>query len=476
MKKTGLGIWIVLGFILTGPKLIAQKDSSVIIQSVFIVGNDQTKERVILREITFDPGDTLNMSAWPVQKKISKQNLEQTNLFTRVHIELRPDSLAPGQTTIPAHVLVKLQERWYTWPYIILSHADRNLSAFVYNWDYFRVNYGLHLARQNLFGLNHTLKLKTRFGYKEQLGIEYNMPGMGKNQNHNYGFETSYFRQNEVLYLSDDNDPLYYRNMDGYVQTIKRARLSYALRQGYRTFHNVDFAFREVSVNDSVRELNPLYLGNNRNLIRWLELAYQFRLDMRDSRQYPLEGYRLSAKITRRGLGLIHQPVMAHTVYNAGLQGHLPLGGRFYASSGLSAQVKDRKVLPYYFSAALGYGSFARGFELYLIDGQNYYISKNEVKYMLLPRKYIHLKYMPLDQFNKIPISIFLKGFIDMAWVTDHDPSYHNPVGNMFLYSTGLGLDIVTYYDRIFTVHYSVNKFGQPGLFIDFTTQVETIL
>ena len=42
------------------------------------------------------------------------------------------------------------------------------------------------------------------------------------------------------------------------------------------------------------------------------------------------------------------------------------------------------------------------------------------------------------------------------------------PHSNEFLYGYGLGIDFVTYYDIVFRVEFSANKFGETGLFLHF--------
>ncbi|MDD2548866.1 MAG: hypothetical protein PHD00_02090 [Bacteroidales bacterium] len=39
-----------------------------------------------------------------------------------------------------------------------------------------------------------------------------------------------------------------------------------------------------------------------------------------------------------------------------------------------------------------------------------------------------------------------------------------------FIYGYGVGFDIVAYYDIVFRIEYSFNKFGEGGLFFHFGT------
>jgi hypothetical protein len=52
--------------------------------------------------------------------------------------------------------------------------------------------------------------------------------------------------------------------------------------------------------------------------------------------------------------------------------------------------------------------------------------------------------------------------------VTGRKAEKMNNMSNSFLYGTGVGLDFVTYYDKVFRFEYSVNAKGEGGIFIHF--------
>jgi len=155
------------------------------------------------------------------------------------------------------------------------------------------------------------------------------------------------------------------------------------------------------------------------------------------------------------------------------LKQYWPLIKRFYFSTGESFKYTAGKNVPYYMSRGLGYGKdFLRGYEYYVIDGQDYVLLKTNLKFELLPKKVVHYSFIPLDKFATIPYSFYLNLYADGAYVNDDLYSANNPLNNSWQYSFGAGIDFVTYYDMVFRFEYSVNKLGETGFFLHFTSPI----
>ena len=72
-----------------------------------------------------------------------------------------------------------------------------------------------------------------------------------------------------------------------------------------------------------------------------------------------------------------------------------------------------------------------------------------------------------MADFNQQQAFLFMpdiSGFTKFVNETEIDMLHSNE----FLYGYGLGLDFVTYYDIVFRVEFSANKFGETGLFLHF--------
>ena len=60
-----------------------------------------------------------------------------------------------------------------------------------------------------------------------------------------------------------------------------------------------------------------------------------------------------------------------------------------------------------------------------------------------------------------------------MAYVNDvqHDAAA-NPMANQMLWSTGMGIDVITYYDMVFRMEYAYIKQGKSGIFLRLTAPI----
>ena len=46
----------------------------------------------------------------------------------------------------------------------------------------------------------------------------------------------------------------------------------------------------------------------------------------------------------------------------------------------------------------------------------------------------------------------------------------NNSLVNDFLYSTGIGFDLVTYYDQVYRLEFTLNSLGKTGIFLHLET------
>jgi hypothetical protein len=67
--------------------------------------------------------------------------------------------------------------------------------------------------------------------------------------------------------------------------------------------------------------------------------------------------------------------------------------------------------------------------------------------------------------YDRIPFRVYAKAFTDVGYAFNK-MARENSLTNRMLYTTGLGVDIVTFYDFVFRVDYSFNQLGQNGLFL----------
>ena len=74
----------------------------------------------------------------------------------------------------------------------------------------------------------------------------------------------------------------------------------------------------------------------------------------------------------------------------------------------------------------------------------------------------IHLKWLPLKKFNKIHYAVYINSFANAGYTTskDDDLLLNNTMSDTFLGAAGIGIDFVTYYDRVFSAFVTQNIQG----------------
>ena len=104
------------------------------------------------------------------------------------------------------------------------------------------------------------------------------------------------------------------------------------------------------------------------------------------------------------------------------------------------------------------------------MDGEHYALLKANLKYTLLKKHELYAPFVPLNKFATVPYAFYLNLFSDAGYVKDSQFSANNKLNNSWQYSYGMGIDFVTYYDMIFRFEYSINKLGESGFFLHFTS------
>ncbi len=439
---------------------VSADTTKIIVSNIYIYGNNVTKNRIVLRELKFSANDTISKNKIEDLILRSKENLLNTSLFNYVSF----DTSFVHKNKLNFYIY--LEERWYLWPYPIFEHADRNFSSFIHNNDWDRINYGLFFVRYNFRGRNEILKIKARYGYKEQYLLYYKVPYLDRFGKNGIDARFSFFRQKEIAFNTYNNQLQFYKSQNNYIREIIDAFVSYSYRPRWDNSHLFKLKYENINIDDTIANLNSDYLGNDRRKISYFSFVYKFTSDKRDSKVYPLNGYVYSISATKSGLLRKHD--INNFYINAIFSKYFMLNNKFYYNSGLKIKKSLESDNVYFIKKALGYDDYLRAFEYNVIDGTDFFIFRNNFKYELVPTKIKYYEFIPSNKFNKIYYSVYLNLFFDSGYVYDNNYDSSNSMVNEFIYSGGIGIDFVTYYDKIIRFEYSINKFGNKGFFIHF--------
>ncbi len=443
----------------------SQQDSLMsVIESIEIKGHKKTKDRIILRELTFKVGDTIN----PVNKNYhterSRQQLLNLYLFNEVQI------------TFENHkAVIYIKERWYIWPSPKLNHADRNFNQWWLSKDPERLTYGLDLEWYNFRGRNETLKFYFRSGYTKQAALLYQLPYFNKKQTWGAQLNAHYSRNKEVWVATESNKVQFLQANDLNLIERKSIELAFVHRKKILSYHRFYGGYRQIQVNDTVIKSNPNYLvASSLRQQEWY-LGYLFTYDKRDFKGYPLKGrlFKASAEYGVFASAIRSNPFTLKMSYSE----YTPISKRFFNSSLLTLRRMEMSFPAYNKLLALGYErDFIRGYELNVIDGLHFALAKTEFKYKLFDKKFPFVK--GFRNYETIPIAMYLTAFSDVGKVVSHPllletlKDKGNTMVGEWQYGAGMGVNVVAYYDYCMRVEYSVNRFLFNRFYLQFVAAI----
>jgi hypothetical protein len=388
-------------------------------------------------------------------------NLMNTSLFNFIYIDTCV-SLKGGLV-----FSIDVKERWYLWPFPIFEISDRNFNSWLQKGDLSRINYGLYLVLENFRGRRESLKLLTRFGFEQKYSFTYIKPFVDRKQKVGLGMTCGLGRSHTTPYMTVDNEQQYYRDEDHYAVRSWFVGLRTTYRPGIHSEHTFKIYFDQYYFKDTILKLNPSF--STTSSPGYFTVYYQYELEHRDYNKYPLRGYYFNLEFEQKGLGLLKGEDLSVFSVKGSFRKYWELDTRLFLSGGIFGKYSRAKSPAYFIEQGLGYGSETiRSLEYYVVDGESYFLVKSQLKYQLLKTRVLELKFLPLNKFNRIPVSFFLNLYYDWGYVSESRQALQSDLANRYLHGGGLGLDFVTYYDQVIRLDYSVNMFLEHGFFLHF--------
>lgn len=466
-------ILMLLAFFLFTYPSLAQHDEQpdenapgfITVGQIRLRGNKITRPEIIFREILFASGDVIPANHWTDYLTKSRQNLLNTSLFNFVEIET-----SVNDVTNSIDVSFQFVERWYIWPVPLVELADRNFNEWWESKDFSRLNYGLFLNHNNFRGRRELLQALTLFGYSQTFTISYLKPNINKAQTIGVGITAAYSRRRELAYATV-NDQLAFFDEPGdfSLKTFSISAMLYYRPRLYQS-HSFYMQFNEYYITDTIFRLNPAFFIKNKPDPHFLSFFYEFRSDHRNLKYYPTSGYYFDLVLSKHGLGLLQNSSLNVLNISTSYKKYLKLAPQLYFLTGATAKFSFSAKQPYFMTRSLGYMyDFIRGYEYYVVDGKHLGLIKTNLKYEIMRPRIIYLNFIPTEKFSKLHLALYLGLHSDAGYVYEPNGAQNgNKLPNRLLWGNGIGLDVVTYYDRVLRMEYSFNRLGEHGLFIHF--------
>lgn len=451
----------------------AQPDSTekIVVRNISMLGNKTTKRFIITRELTFSEGDTLERKILGEKIIQSEKNLMNTSLFNFATIEVRPDTLLSGPKRGAAiqvlDIVISLTERWYVWPVPIFELAETNFNTWWKGKNFGRTNYGIYVVKENFRGRKELIRFKLQLGFTEQFAMQYQIPYINRKQTLGVSVTGGYWGNHEVNYGTYKNKRLFLKDREKYLREELYSRLTFTYRKELYTTHLFEVQYIDGRLADTVPQVAPDFFRDGNSRMQYFYLLWQFRHDKRDYKSYPLDGYCFGIDLIKYGLGVFPSEPNSLTSYFTVTKFHRLLPRLFFAN-GAYMKLTFLRAPSYSFQRGLGYDDYVRGYEYYVIDGQNYGLLRSNLKFLIHSSKEEKVPIIKNEKFGKFFFSLYLNAYLDVGYVRDQLYFRDNPLSNSLMRGTGLGLDLMTYYDMVTRAEYSINKMGEPGFYLSF--------
>jgi outer membrane protein assembly factor BamA len=428
------------------------------VRNIIIEGNRKTKQYIIEREMHINAGDSL--ITWKLENLLeqARQNVYNTTLFVDVKVE--PVIINANNLDIK----VTVKEKWYIYPLPQFQLVDRSFNEWVtkYKANFTRVNYGIKFEHYNLTGRQDKLKFYLINGYTRNISLYYSAPYSNPKLTKGFNGGIGYSQSKEMAYITNYNNNFnFYKNGD-FVKTEWYVNAAYTLRKYIKKRETFSIGYSHIAVNDSIisKSFNPRYFNSNSTTQGILDLTYTLEYTDVNNILYPLTGFSGSFSFQKRGLNFTG----GISLFSAQgeLNRYISLGKKWYISSQVMAKIKLPFNQPFINQRSLGTSdAYLRGLEYYIIDGVAYGTAKLNLRREILNFNVPFIKKSRI--YNKIPFKVYAKAFTDFGYAYSRELQ-PGKLNNTFLYTGGIGLDILTLYDVQLRFEYSINQLGEKNL------------
>lgn len=433
------------------------------VNRVLIIGNKVTKDRIIARELTLKPGDTISLRRLDKTLVWDKRKIYNLRLFNTVTV--RSLELSSGLIDL----LVEVTERWYIFPVPIFELSDRNFSEWWQNYhhDLSRVNYGLSLYRYNFRGRNETVQLNAQFGFSQKFDMSYRIPYVDKKLKHGLSFNFSYDEPKNLAYKTLDHKLVFLKGAEP-LRISYGGSIGYTYRKSFFETHNLQIGYRDMRIKSIVADSNANYFqGDQRYQVKYTYLSYQFNSEHRDVVQYPLRGYQVNGYIQQNGLG---SKDINYLEGNISYARHWALKKNFFLSNYSSVYASTPTNIPYAFFGGMGYRrQFVRGYEVYVVETPMFLLNKTTFKKRIF-YKVMTWDAFPMEQFRYFPFAIYIKAYTDWGYAENYpyytDQHMNTRLTDKLMGGWGGGLDFVMLYDTVIRMEYSFTNLAGQGFFL----------
>jgi outer membrane protein assembly factor BamA len=421
--------YIILLFLMGGllsSRLLALPggDSTVTVTKIIIVGNETTKDYVILREMSTQEGSPLDTVAIEHDQK----RIYNLQLFNKVDV----NSIVTGNE---ATVLVTVSERWYLFPFPVIGFKYHDIK---------NIYYGAGLMHQNFRGRNEKVMIAGAFGFDPWFNFSYRNPKL----------------TDDDLFLQVQVGLTHMRNLNTsqgeYDQQILSSSASVGKRFGMYTTLTGQLGYDEWKIGDTLQGRTLSSDGKDHYVVLSGMLVY----DKRDLREYPLKGEFMSVVATKYGVGESNVDLLR---FQVDVREYQPLGSDISLGARGFGSFLSGGRSPSYLHAYFGYFDRIRGYYKDVLEGENQVGGSVELRLGLFKPRYVTVSLPPLPpEFSIWRYGLYAALFADAGTTWYRTDSFSTVP---WFTGYGAGLHFLLPYSFVLRTEYALNQHGR-GEFI----------
>ena len=397
------------------------------IDSIEIRGNETTEEFIILRELTFKVGDTIDST----QIHFNRERIFSLAIFNRVELFV----VNKESKNV---LVIDVTEAWYLYPIPFWYTQGNSIK---------KLTYGIDFLIKNFRGRNEILHATFGLGYDKYFSLKYENPALLHAEDVGFSVSAGYTNFN---------------NRNEQAEQLNGGSFSYRVIHGsigiWKRINQFNLIGGSLSFNYWEAKTKPIgAITASGKLIDHLpSLGLYYNYDSRDLKLYSQDGIYSFINYLHRGFGVDN---ISYNILEVDLRGYQALVGELSSKLRLFHKRAFGRHVPFYDYAYLGYSEKIRGHNIDFVEGHNSILTSVELSYPLLDEWNMSIK-LPLipRSLTSARIGIRFNIFADAGTVFENSQSL---ILSKFHSGYGFGLTILFLPYNAFRLEYAINELGK---------------
>ncbi|MBI5731621.1 MAG: hypothetical protein HY963_10860 [Ignavibacteriales bacterium] len=415
----------IILFAVEPDSLLIRNNETIRVDSIRIVGNEKTKDFIILRELTFQIGDSVSGKTL----RFNRERVFSLRLFNQVEFKIE-------KATDKNILVIQLTESWYLYPLPLFRLQDG---------DFKKSTYGINLSYRNFRGRNESLRAAIGFGYDPFYSFNYENPALSYEGGIGLSFAFAYVNstnksENAKSIIGED----FTNKM--YLQSISISKRFNQFNIGFLTigFNYIETPYTQPGITAS---------GRNIDRVPFAGLSYIY--DSRDLKQFSVNGLYTFASFYHYGFSIDD---ISYNQFSIDFREYRKLIDDFAAKWRVKYRTVFGSVVPFYDYSYLGYFDNVRGHLQDIREGKSFILTSLELSHPLVKEWNFHIKipFLP-EKLTSARIGIYLTSFFDTGDAFDRNDKL--AIKN-FYYGYGFGITFLFLPYNAIRFEYAVNENG----------------